>query len=112
MGKEKDSLFIAIIGLLIITGITGIFLYFRRVRRILRSRLDALQAAKAQVALHSAGLAKVRGTPEEQVAFRMLRSSSNVLHEAENNYRQTMSRFLYCIPGYLMGFRKNICKMK
>lgn len=106
LGKEKDSLIIAIVSLLFILTAVGIFFYFRRVRRILNSKLDALQAAKAQVALHSAGLAKVRGTPEEPVALRMLRSSSNVFHEAENNYCQTLSLSLYCIPGYLMGFRK------
>lgn len=95
------SYFIATISILALFALWFIYTY-----QVIFSKKQDLIQAKDQVRLHREGYHQQAGSPDDQVALRMLETSKTIYSQIEKNYHETLSKPIYRIPAILMGFRR------
>lgn len=92
----------------VIAGISGaafLALWFSVSYRKLADRYHEVEAAKEQIKMHQAIFRQEQDSINIQVARRMLETSRLIYREAVNDYNRVYANPLYCIPGFMLGFR-------
>lgn len=79
--------------------------FFNAYQILSRKKQDVLHAEE-QVRLLRECFDKMRNSPEEASAGRMLETSIQIYTQIEKYYNETLLKSTYRIPGFLMGFRR------
>lgn len=88
-------------------SITALLIFwFAHAYTVLSGKKESVLLAAEQIELHLDGYEKVRGSPEEQTAKRMIETSIEIYAQIERIYHEALKTPLYRLPGYLMGFHE------
>ena len=80
-------------------------LFFNAYVSLSRKRED-VRNAEDQVKLLRDCFYKMRNTPEEASAARMLETSIQIYTQIEKRYNETLQRQFYRVPAFMMGFHR------
>lgn len=92
-----------------IAGVSTVLLlamWFINAYKILFHKKQDMLHAEEQVKLFRECFDKVRNSPEEASAGRMLETSIQIHMQIEKCYIETLRKPLWRIPGLLLGFRE------
>lgn len=73
--------------------------------RALLEKKAGLDAARDHILLHKKLLMQERGSPHDTTAQHILDTRCLVYAAVAKEYNTLLAKPLYCIPGYLLGFR-------
>lgn len=82
-----------------------VILWFSVSFRELSAKRKRLEAMGEQVSIHRRLSMEERGGENDAAAQNILENKRMVYREVEKDYNTLLKKPMYCIPGYLMGFR-------
>jgi DNA-directed RNA polymerase subunit RPC12/RpoP len=89
-----------------VSTFTLFVLWFLNAYQVLSRKKQDVLHAEEQVRLLRECFYKMRNSPEEASAGRMLETSIQIYIQVEKIYNETLLKPICRVPGFLMGFRK------
>lgn len=82
-----------------------IVLWFAASFNRLAEKHQEVKAAEEQVRIHLTDYRTVRGSPDAEIAKKMLDTSRLIYRGSVNEYNRTYRKLIYHFSGFILGFR-------